>query len=170
MTTEERIEKMERQLVQVRWFNRCLIACIVLSLGVWFIMKTERAWAQFDTKEIRANKFVLEDLKGKTRAELKADNNWACLTLKGADGGGRVVLGFPGGGSEPKLMLIDRNDKVCAELSLEKGQPSMWLRDRNDKVRASLTVTENGPNLLLMDEKGKPIWSAPERFRVIPIK
>jgi len=124
MTTEERIEKMERQLVQVRWFNRCLIACIVLSLGVWSIMKTERAWAQSDTKEIRANKFVLEDLKGKTRAEL----------------------------------------------SLEEVQTSMWLWDRNGKVRVSLTVTENGPNLSLMDENSKPIWSAPERFRVIPIK
>ena len=164
MTIDERIENVEGQLARVRWFNCCLIVCIVLSLGVWFICKSfgpEKVLAQSGTKEIRANSFVLEDWKGKILAELKADNNWACLTLRGADGGCRTILGFPGGGSEPKLMLIDKNDKLRVVLSLEQGQPSMWLRDRSGKVRASLTVTENGPNLSLMEENGKPIWSAP---------
>jgi len=37
MSTDGRMAKMEGQLARIRWFNRCLIACIVLSLGVWFI-------------------------------------------------------------------------------------------------------------------------------------
>jgi hypothetical protein len=40
MTTDERMEKMERELVRLRWLNRYLIACIVLSLGVWFVYKS----------------------------------------------------------------------------------------------------------------------------------
>ena len=34
MVTEERMEKIEGQLTRVRWFNRCLMACIILGLGV----------------------------------------------------------------------------------------------------------------------------------------
>lgn len=163
MTNDERIEKIERQLVRMRRFNHCLIGCVILSVAVTFILKTfgpEKVWARSTTKEIRANKFVLEDWKGNTRAELKAENNCACFSLRGADGSS-AILGFPGSGSGSKLMLIDKNDRIRVELSLEKGQPSVWLRDRNDKPRVALTVTEDGPNLSLMDEKGKTIWSAP---------
>ena len=84
MTTDERMEKMEGQLVRVRWFNRCLIACIVLSLGVWFILKTfglETAWAKSGAKEIRANSFVLEDENGKPRALLGVNKDGTGLLL-----------------------------------------------------------------------------------------
>ena len=84
------MEKMEDQLACVRWFSRCLIACIALSLGVWFIWKTfcpETAWAQSGVKEIRANSFILEDENGKQRtvpAYIKEKGPG--LVLCGADG------------------------------------------------------------------------------------
>jgi len=42
MSTDERMEKMEGQLACVRWVNRCLKACTVVSLGVRFIEKSGR--------------------------------------------------------------------------------------------------------------------------------
>lgn len=84
MTIDERIEKMERQLVQVRWFNRCLIACIVLSLGLWFVCKSfgpENAWAQTGRKVINATGFILEDESGKMRSAFSIINDGPVLRM-----------------------------------------------------------------------------------------
>jgi hypothetical protein len=140
MTTDERMEKMEGQLARVRWFNRCLIACIALSLGAWFILKTfgpEQVWAQSGVKEIRATRFIVEDENGKVRASLK-------MTKGG-----------------PELLLSDENEKVRAMLKIFPGGPGLALFDENDKVRALLSVLEEGTTLLLSDENGESIWKAP---------
>ena len=134
MTIDERIEKMERQLVRVRWVNRGLIACIVLSLlvGLPFLM------AGSGVKEIRANRFILEDENGKTRAE---------LSLK-KDG--------------PNLSLSDENGKPRAGLTVDKdGRPGLLLLDDNGKCLAILSVAMDGPWLALFEENGKVIWKAP---------
>jgi len=113
MTTDERIEKMERQLARMRWFNRCLIACIVLSFGGCFISKTfgpEKALAQSGSKVIRANSFFLEDENGNIRASLH-------ITKDG-----------------PGLLLSDENDKVRATLVSVKDGPGLSLIDENEKV------------------------------------
>jgi len=123
----------------VRWINRCLIGCMVLSLGVWFILKTfgpETAWAQSGTKVIRANRFIVEDENGKPRAGLAG--------LKDDSG----------------LGLWSENGEFRVELSVGKYGPALTLIDE-DKVLAKLSVSEDGPGLALNDENGKPIWSAP---------
>jgi len=142
MSTDERIEKMERQLARMRLFNRCLIACIVLSLGVWFIEKTftaETAWAGPGVKEIRANRFILEDDEGTVRARLTVD----------------------AGG--PALSLLDKNGKSRAVLSVDKNGSGLRLRDENSKPLAALSMDKDGsrPGLVLCDENGKEIWSVP---------
>ena len=38
MSLDKRIEKIERQLVRMRWFNRCLIICIFLSLAIGCVL------------------------------------------------------------------------------------------------------------------------------------
>ncbi|MGB2866765.1 MAG: hypothetical protein WBC05_25765 [Sedimentisphaerales bacterium] len=141
MTTDERMEKMEGQLARVRWFNRCLIACIVLSLGGWFILKSfgpETAWAQFGAKVIRAGSFILEDENGKARAGLSV--------LK----------------TGPALQLYDENGKARASLSVLKTGPGLLLFDENGKNRVMQAVDDkDGPMLALFDKNGKPIWSVP---------
>ena len=140
MTTDERMEKMEGQLARVRWINRCLIVCIVLSLGVWFILKTfgtEQVWAQSGVKEIRATRFIVKDENGKAHAALGM----------GKDG--------------PRLSIYDENGKDRAVLSVNKAGPGLSLFDENNKFRAMLLVGKAGPSLLLFDEYDKPIWSAP---------
>jgi len=135
------MEKIESQLVRVRWFNRCLIACMVLSLGVWFISKTfgpETAWAQSGAKVIRANGFALEDENGKTRASLSV---------------------FKDG---PNLALMGENGKICAGLSLREDGADLRLNDENGNPRAVLGyLKDKGSALVLTDENRNPIWSAP---------
>jgi hypothetical protein len=131
MTTEERMEKVEGQLVRLRWLNHCLIACIVLSLGLWFFMKTlgsETAWAQSGTKEIRATKFILEDPNGKP-----------CATLGYIENKG------------PALLLLDKNDVVRATLDLTPKGPGLELMDENHNTRVRLRG-----GLMLMDEDESP--------------
>jgi len=140
MTTDERMEKLEGQLARVRWVNYCLIACIALSLGAWFILKTfgpERVWSQSGAKEIRANCFILEDENGKRRALLD--------------------MGMGG----PSLSLLDENGKPRAVLAVIKEGPTLGLLDENGKSRALLAASKDGPELSMYDENDRVIWRAP---------
>ena len=185
MTTDERLEKVEGQLARVRWFNRCLIGCIALSLGAWFILKTfgtETAWAQSGPKEIRANKFALEDENGKTRAQLAMAKGEPELALFDENGKQRAGLGLGTGG--PGLRLSDENGKARAGLFILKVGPFLVLTDENGKTRANLSEINNevylslndengyprasmymdkkeGPVVSVLDENRKPIWKAP---------
>lgn len=118
----------------------CLIACIVLSLGVWFVCKSfrpERAWVQSGVKEIRAKRFILEDENGKTRADLSVGKN------------------------NPGLWLFDENGKVRASLNIGKDGSGLGLSDENSKTRIVLYMGKDGPRLALFGENGKLIWKAP---------
>ncbi|GAH03644.1 unnamed protein product, partial [marine sediment metagenome] len=76
MTTEERLEKLERQLCRanrrIHWLLAAAASCLGVGLVVWAFMPAlaEAQPAGTALKEIRANKFILEDEKGKTRATL----------------------------------------------------------------------------------------------------
>jgi hypothetical protein len=134
MTTDQRIEKMEGQLARVRWSNRLLITCIVLSLGIWFILKTFEpgtALAASGGKTIFAKQFVLEDEKGKPR----------------------VILGF--GAKGPGLYMWDENEKLSAILAMQKENSGLMLYDDNGKLRLMLTLISNKPVLVISDENQK---------------
>jgi len=161
MTTEERLEQVEGQLARVKWFNRCLIACIVLSLGGWFILKTfdpETASAQSAVREIRANKFVLEDENGKERAALAVDEYGPELLLHDENSkmSARLVVIAEG----PALVLRE-NGRTRAQLGMLNGTPQLVLLDENGKPRAALSVDKDGPKLGLFEKNGKPIWEVP---------
>ena len=156
MTTDERMKKMEGQLARVRWINCCLIACIVLSFGVFFISKTfgpKTVWAQAGVKEIRANSFVLEDENGKTRVLLSSPKEGPVLGMLDENGQARVGLSVYKNG--PVLKLYDENGKSRAWLSVDKDGPALGLGDENGKVRASLVVVNKVPIMLMYDENGK---------------
>jgi len=160
MSTDERMEKIEGQLARVRWFNRCLIACIVLSLGGWLILKTftpETVWAQSGFKEIRANSFVLEDANGKIRAHLILLKEGPRLALYDENNKPRTVLSLTKKG--PGLHLLDGNGRVG--LCVIKEGPVWHLTDENGKTRVGVGVTKDGPVLHLLDGNGRVIWQAP---------
>ena len=144
MTTEERLEKLEKELARAKRRNRRLLAVAGLVVGAvtlaWIVAGTaNRAEAQGGgvPAVIRANAFVLVDEKGKTRAELS--------------------MGEYG----PGLLLVDENGKTRATLTVDKDWPWLALADENGKTRAMLAVGKNGPVLGLLDENGKVKWQTP---------
>jgi hypothetical protein len=99
MTIEERLETLEFQLGRIKSRNRWLLCIVfVLIAGLMVPLAFEatnfRAMAQAPgtAKEIRANKFVLEDQNGKTRASLEMNELGPTLALKDGKGKDRVLL------------------------------------------------------------------------------
>jgi len=153
MTTDERMGKIEGQLARVRWFNRCLIACIVLSLGVWFILKSfgpETAWAKSGVKEIRATRFIVEDENGEESAMLGMGDNGPALLMKGKNGKIRVTLLA----DYPALTMRGGDGKICALLAVADDGPLLKLADTKSKRETHLIIIEEGLGLALYDENG----------------
>jgi hypothetical protein len=135
MTIEERFENMERELGRVKRRHRWLSGAILLVAGglvvpIVFEATAFRAGAQATgpVKEIHANKFVLEDKKGKVCGQLTVDRDGPVLSLA--------------------------NEKGIAELGIIKGNPSLGLWDEKKKLRTRLTVFEGHSSLSLLDATG----------------
>ena len=186
MTTEERLEKLERELTETkalaarrpdvrRGWLLAVVGVAVVGLGLaWTLAKTT-ATAQAQAagavpKTIRANEFILEDADGKRRAWLGVDKDGPGLHLLDENGKPRAVLTVTKDG--PGLNLYDEKGNGRAALGVLKDGAALALFDEKGKGRTTLgvnqTVTPDGKtitypesSLLLFDEKGKRIWSAP---------
>ncbi|MCX5656289.1 MAG: hypothetical protein NTY65_16760 [Planctomycetota bacterium] len=193
MTTDERIENLEKGLASARRLNRWLLAAVGLALGVWILAGTfgpTMAAAPAGggaVKEVRANRFVVEDENGKVRASLgmgketvpfKTDTglvtpagNGPVLELYAEDGKARARLavmhllagriGGAGHMEEPRLSLFGDNGMPRVEMVVSFDVPRLYLHDENFQTRASLIVNEGRPFLNLFDENNKLIWRAP---------
>ena len=182
MTTDERLDKLEKELARAKRRNRRLLAALGLAAGafalVWIVAGTaNRAEAQGSgvPTAIRANAFVLVDENGKMRARLSVNKNGVALALLNRNGipgaALTVVKGAPGltlydenakggavlavGKDGPGLTLFDENGKADATLAVLKGEPGLSLLDEKGKDRAVLAVGKDGPGLALFDENGK---------------
>jgi hypothetical protein len=124
MTTDERMENLEKGLASARRFNRWLLAAVGLALAVWIlagIFGPTTAGAQTAgaaVNEVRAKRFVLVDDAGKQRALLDVGGdsilekafNAASLCLYDAEGKPRAVLSASSV-SGPDLSLRDESGK-----------------------------------------------------------
>jgi hypothetical protein len=144
MDTEERLEKLERELLAEKRRTRRVLAAVglgvvgVLALTWGTITPTAQAQgANTGPKVIRATQFILEDETGKDRAMLVVSK----------DG--------------PGLTLYDENGQTRAVLSADKDGPVLALNDETGKARAGLGVDKDGSGLDLLDESGRRIWSQP---------
>ena len=165
MTTDERIENLEKGLASARRLNRWLLAAVGLALGVWILAGTfgpRTAGAEGGAgvvDKVRAKNFVLVDDAGKPRAMLCMDKDGAMLGLSDKNGNPRAMLSM--GKEGPMLGLVDENGKDRATLAAAKGGSMLSLSDENGKTRAMLGAFKEGTGLVLYDEKGKAIWQAP---------
>lgn len=143
MTIEERLEKLETELVMAKKLIRNLIIGVGVVLLVCIVGLIERsiigvAYGQGE-KVIRANKFVVEDATGKERAVLSV----------AADG-------------EPDLRMYGKQDKEGSLLTA--NSLNLWgenirstlltidmLMFLHKQGSIALTVSDNGPNLSLRD-------------------
>jgi hypothetical protein len=164
MTTDERIETLEKGLASARRFNRWLLAAVGLALGVWILAGTfgptiaAAPAGGGAVKEVRAREFILEDENGNNRARLSMGNDGPTLALFDEKGKNRAKLSaFKDG---PGLYLFDENGKPRAVLSAFKDGPGLNLADENSKGGVMLIADKNGPALILYDENGKVMWQA----------
>ena len=141
MTTEERLEKVERELAATRRRSRWLLAgvalCLAIGLGASAFGPSAAQAGAAAPAIIRAQLFELVDAAGEPRAML-------ALTKDGT-----------------MLALYDAASKPRASLSVFEDEPVLALIDAVGKTRAMLDVTADGPGLHLFDAAGRPMWSAP---------
>ena len=176
MTTEQRLEKLERELSRATRCNSWLLAALAVFLGVWVIgesfgpetARAQPAAAAF--KEIRANRIVVEDKKGKVRVDLSVDKDGPALTLSDDKGNTGVWLNLDKDG--PALRLTDDKGNSRVSLNVRKDGTSLALYDEKGQPRAKLgagsTSSPDGTkttypesSLRLFGPKGKMLWSAP---------
>lgn len=184
MNTEERLEKLEKELARAKRRSRVMLVAVVMTvIGVFLL----GAGGESVPKRIRAQEFDVVDASGGVRAALLVSENGAGPSLKLYDQNGEpcVVLGMGDSGpalglcdrtgttrialamladGEPTLSLYDQNDTARAVLAIfaKSGQPMLGLADQNGKSRIGLGMTKSGqPMLGLYDQDGKVIWRTP---------
>lgn len=154
MTTEERLEKLEKELSHSKRRNHLLLAVVLLGAVAMTAGIGSRE------KVIEATGFMLVDGNGKTRAFLAMGEGGPKLGLLDENGNPRIGLIVDKDG--PQLILRDENNKPRIGLFLSDFASGLTLIDENGKNRAGLVVDkEEGPGLGLFDENGKRLWKAP---------
>jgi hypothetical protein len=173
-TLVKRLERIERrQRVTVAAWVLSVVTLAVLGVGV------QRAASQDSV--IRAQRFVLVDDSGKTRAILGLDNTGSSgLWLKDVSGTDRVQIGYGGESNLPGLWIYDASRKTVARLGVDdnggllriydKGAqnrislgmdgdnyPGLWLKDSSETIRESLgfSVESHAPSLWIYDASKK---------------
>jgi hypothetical protein len=118
MNVEERMEHLEKELSRANRRNRRLeagaILCFGLAVTVW-ILRPQTLLAQPAAnamKEVRANRFVLEDERGTIRAGLVSSKDGPTLGLTDEKGTLRASLG------ESKINMPDGKTITYPESSL----------------------------------------------------
>ncbi len=168
MTTEERLERLERELTLAKRNNRWLLAAagivvLMLVLARTFSWTENTAQAQgkgSKPKVVAANEFVLEDEMGRRRAVLEAHKGRALLAMM--DENGKIRISLDALNSEPGLSLFGEEFDVRAMFGIQEKDPGLVLWDESNNPRFVLALDKKlGPTLKIMGEKGKPVWSAP---------
>ena len=135
MTIEERLENSELELKSIKE----MLAQSQISIK---------------TKEIRANKIVLDDECDINRITLLIKNDEPQLYMYDKESRPRVMLGVNKSG--PSLDLNDEDGKrAISMVILDKVGPCLGITDERGEVRVYLKLDEIGPNLTLCDKSGK---------------
>ena len=158
MTTEERLEKVEKELGKAKRQSRVMLVAVVMAaVGICLLGAGDNAIQ----KVIRAEAFVLVDSGGRPRATLSATDGEPGLWLCAQNGVPRVALSLDTAG-RAGLWLYDASGEVRVALSLNtSGQPVLGLADQSGQSRVALGVPDSGPELDLYNQDGKVIWSKP---------
>lgn len=139
MTFDERIERLEYELLRAKKCNHaflCGIVAVGAMGGLYWLLAPAASFAQPaqpNAKEIRANSFILEDGKGQPAAVLAM------------------------GQGAPMLMLADDHGKSRILLTIDKGQPAIKLGDKDGKTRAMLSLANGNGSLIIADEKSSAL-------------
>ncbi len=165
MTTEERVERLERELAGSKRRTRWLMAAAALvAVGLTWAGNRIPGIAQAQeggtgAKVVRANEFILEDESGKKRADLTVLKDGPALRLLDEKGKERARLTVLKNG--PGLVLYDESGMPRALLTVFEKGPGLTLWGEKLEGSVMLNVSKDGPGLTLLDEKRKLFWQAP---------
>jgi hypothetical protein len=161
MTTEERLEKLERELKHANRHNQRLLARVILCLGIGITVlvfglaaMTARA-AGGAVKQVRATEFILEDENGIGLASLTAIKGFPSLLMR--DKTNNIVISLSIAKEGPALVLNNKNAKSLVGLAVQNGEPWFGLSvgDDDRKGRVGLFFVNGKPTLTLIDMYGK---------------
>jgi hypothetical protein len=125
MTVEERINRLESEILRARLRARFFTAVAAIGIVLAYLSSNSSAQAQAP-RELRASAFILEDAQGRVRARLEAVK-----------------------GTNPVLNLYDEQNVLRATFGIADGRPSIFLVGANRTGAISMAVMENGPTMVV---------------------
>ncbi len=151
MSVEERLNALEKKVRLYLWLflGACTLSVILAGTSAFAIQQ----------KEVRANRFVLEDNKGETSALLYMAKNGPSLTLYDLEGNPRVMLSVRESG--PALTLLDETGEKSVGLSQSQMGLLLSVWGGPGLGYACISVTKDGPQISLDDKSHHRLWEAP---------
>ncbi|MBZ5496663.1 MAG: hypothetical protein LAP85_09685 [Acidobacteriia bacterium] len=150
-TLSERIRRLERQNQRLKQAGILML----LAIGSVFLMaqvKATKAPPVKAAKALEAGKFILQDGRGKRRAELGLFADRPALVFYDDADNATLSLGVEPEGAG--LTLYDRNAQKAAGLNYTSSGPVMTLYDAGRK-RLNLSVTGQGPAVGLLGKNSE---------------
>lgn len=164
MTTDERLENLERELSLAKsvaksrshWLMAVVIVGAIL-FAVHVIGTSSRPFGWWDglADIVRAHRYILQDKDGRYRATLTRFRDEAGLYVHDEDGNRYASVTVDKYG--PGLALGDEGDNGGndrATLTLGEDEAGLYLRNEDGNRYAILTVDKDGTGLTLGDENG----------------
>lgn len=152
MTSDERLERLERSVQLLNRRGRFLFACLLLTLTAWGTHSMHSGTvvaAQAVTEEVRGKAILLEDNAGRVRASIRMMSNGPALALLSEDGRPQVLLAMAADG--PSLTMTTESGSRAVALHVLKEGSALFLDDERGTPRAVLAITSDGPSLHLFD-------------------
>lgn len=164
MTTEERLEMLERELASSKRRSRWLLimAVVVLTIGglgmAWAMVRTRHVadtqGKVMSVEQISAKGFFLEDENGKLRGVLTLDEGEPYLALYDNKGTTRALMTV-GGKRATGFTVTDEKGMARAVMEMTSDGPRFNLGDENGKYRVVMVCTPKSVGMGLNDENGK---------------
>lgn len=184
MTTEQRLDALEREVHRTRRVNRWLLVVFGATIVV-FTGLTVTGQEKHAPTELRARALVVEDENGKTRLRLTTikSGSSAALVLLDAngtpgmglemrmDGNAALLSVLDGRGSVRIGVMLDRDTTGLslhdasgprAVLSVDKNEAGLALHDANGTPRVSLSAARDA-KMILWDASGQSVWTTPSK-------
>jgi len=142
-----RMEAVERENRRWQWMVTGTLAVVAAM-----VVLAQATPTKFG-KVLEAERFVLRDTNGRSRAELGLVDGASVLLLNDEDGKPGVALSvFPDG--PRRVSLLDRDGRTRSVLTARAdGDSGLRLFDKNLMHRASLDVMEDGRPILRLADK-----------------
>jgi hypothetical protein len=146
-----RLERLERHNRRLRLGGALLLLGIVAGATM--------GQGRGPSHAVEAQRFVVKDARGKSRAVLGMSAEGPGLSLYDPDGNARAALALAGDNTS-RLGFYDRQGKSRVVVDVqEDGTSTVGFYDKTGKAHAHLRVAPDGsPVLGFFDKDGRPIW------------